>query len=171
MRQLKLSFSLQLQGEVQALCDAATAATTATTSNAAAAQAATAAAAISAANAAAAAAPANPPVFALAPALANSATFIDVTSMSGTKHFKGATAPLNKQPFDFADSSDLQVFLDLVLKKLQVWGWNTRFTIPVTNPITGLTTNHSLLSEYGIIPLPSVRTQVMSYYANQTKQA
>jgi hypothetical protein len=131
----------------------------------------TAAATAAAATAATAPAPVPVPVFALAPALANTATFIDVTSTSGTKHFKGATEPLNKQPFDFADSSDLQVFLDLVLKKSQVWGWNTIFTIPVTNAVTGLTTNHSLISEYGVIPLASVRTQAMSYYANPTKQA
>jgi hypothetical protein len=140
----------QLQGEVQALQNAAAAAPAVNT---------------------AAAAAANPPVFTLAPALANTATFIDVDSVSGTKHFKGATEPLNKQPFDFADSADLQVFLDLVLKKSQVWGWNTIFTIPVTNVTTGLTTNHSLISKYAVIPLASVRTQVMSYYANPTKQA
>ena len=73
------------------------------------------------------------PVFTLAPALANTATFRDLTSAGGAKHFKGATKPLNQQPFDFTDWSDLQVFLDLVLKKSQVWGWNAIFTIPVTN--------------------------------------
>jgi hypothetical protein len=69
-----------------------------------------------AANAAANAA--NPPVpvapvFTLAPALANTATFLDLTSTSGSKHFKGATEPLNAQAFGFDDAADLQVFLDL----------------------------------------------------------
>jgi hypothetical protein len=63
------------------------------------------------------------PVFTLAPALASTALFIDLTSASGDKHFKGATEPLNENPFDFSDSSDLQVFLDLLLKKSQVWAF------------------------------------------------
>jgi hypothetical protein len=143
----------QLQGEVQTL------------------QAAAAAAAANNAAAGLAQAPPAAPVFTLAPALANTAVFLDLTSVSGTKHFKGATEPLNKQPFDFSDSSDLQVFLDLVLKKSQVWGWNTIFTIPVTNPLTGITTSHNLLDEYGLIPLAAVRAHTMTYYANQSKQA
>jgi hypothetical protein len=141
----------QLQTEVQVLQAAAAAAAVAAATNAP--------------------QPVHVPVFGLAPALAGTATFIDVTSTNGIKHFKGATEPLNKQPFDFSDSSDLQVFLDLVLKKSQVWGWNTIFTIPVTDVTTGVTTNHSLISEYGVVPLASVRTHVMSYYGNQTKQA
>jgi hypothetical protein len=110
-------------------------------------------------------------MFTLAPALANTAVYLDLTSVSGTKHFKGATKPLNKQLFDFTDSSHLQVFLDLVLKKPQVWGWNTIFTIPVTNALTGITTSHNLLNEYGLILLASVRRHMMTYYANQSKQA
>jgi hypothetical protein len=113
--------------------------------------------------------PRPPPVFTLAPALANTANYIDLTSTSGTKHFKGAAEPLNAHPFNFADASDLQVFLDLVLKKSQVWGWNTIFTIPVTNA-TGaepVTANNNLLSEYGMIPLDSARAQVMSYSITQ----
>jgi hypothetical protein len=133
-----------------------------------------AAAAASAAAAAVAAVPPagppTPPVFTLAPALANTAiTYIDLTSSTGAKHFKGATKPLSTQPFDFADPSDLQVFLDLVLKKSQIWGWNTIFTIPVTDTITATTTNHNLLSKYGMIPLQSITAQVMTYYATQSK--
>ena len=143
----------QLQTEVQNLQDAAAAAT--------------------AAAAAAPPAAANPaaPVFALAPALAVTATFLDLTSTNGAKHFKGAIEPLNSKPFDFSDPSDLQVFLDLVLKKSQVWGWNTIFTIPVTDVATGNTANHNLLHEYGMIPLQSVRTQVATYYDQPTKRA
>jgi hypothetical protein len=154
----------ELQGEIENLQIAAAASTAAVATTAA-------------ANAAAlaAAGPANgppaAPVFTLAPALASTAVFLDLASVSGTKHFKGATEPLNKQPFDFADSSDLQVFLDLVLKKSQVWGWNTIFTVPVTNHSTGITTNHNLLEEYGVIPLASVRAHTMTYYATQSKQA
>ena len=140
---------LQLQNEVQTLQAAATAAV-------------------------AAAGPAHglpAPVFTLAPALANTATFLDLTSSSGAKHFKGATEPLNTQPFDFSDSSDLQVFLDLVLKKSQVWGWNTIFTIPVTNRATGAVTTHNLLDEYGLVPLAAVKAHTLTYYADHTKQA
>jgi hypothetical protein len=48
------------------------------------------------------------------------ATFVDLTSVNGIKHLNGATKPLTKEPFDLADLSGLQVFLDLVLKKSQV---------------------------------------------------
>jgi hypothetical protein len=52
--------------------------------------------------------PAPSPVFTLAPALANTTIiYIDLTSSTGAKHFKGATKPLSTQPFDFADPSDL----------------------------------------------------------------
>jgi hypothetical protein len=135
-------------------------------------------AAVLAANAATAAVPPvagppiAPPVFTLAPALANTAaTYLDLTSAAGAKHFKGATEPLSAQPFDFADPSDLQIFLDLALKKSQIWGWNTIFTIPVTDPITANTTNHNLLSEYGMIPLQAITTQVTTYYATSSKRA
>ena len=147
---------LQLQTEVQTLQAAATAAAAAATATAAGAP---------------LGAPTAPPVFTLAPALANNAIYLDLTTANGAKHFKGATEPLNSQPFDFADPLDLQVFLDLVLKKSQVWGWNTIFTVPVLDPITGATTYHNLLSEYGSVPLESVRNQVLTYYATQTKRA
>jgi hypothetical protein len=129
----------------------------------------------SAAAAAAAVPPTGPPtqpVFALAPALANTATtYLDLTSSAGAKHFKGATEPLSSKPFDFADPAGLQFFLDLVLKKSQIWGWNTIFTIPVTDPSTATTSNRNLLSEYGMIPLESVATHVALYYATPSKQA
>jgi hypothetical protein len=129
----------------------------------------------SAAAAAAAVPPTGPPtqpVFALAPALANTATtYLDLTSSAGAKHFKGATEPLSSKPFDFADPADLQFFLDLVLKKSQIWGWNTIFTIAVTDPATATTSNRNLLSEYGMIPLESVATHVAPYYATPSKQA
>jgi hypothetical protein len=116
--------------------------------------------------------PPAPPAFTLAPALANTATtYLDLTSSTGAKHFKGATEPLSAQPFDFADPADLQFFLDLVLKKSQIWGWNTIFTIPVTDPVTATTSNRNLLSEYGMIPLASVATHVTTYYATPSKQA
>jgi hypothetical protein len=113
----------------------------------------------------------HPPVFTLAPALAHTAAFLDLTSPSGTKHFKGATESLTKEPFGFVNPSDLQVFLDLVLKKSQVWGWNLIFTIPVTPVATGITTDRNLLSHYGLIPIKSVRAAALTYYSNQTKQA
>jgi hypothetical protein len=111
------------------------------------------------------------PVFTLAPALANTATFVDLTTTSGSKHFKGVTESLNTQAFGFDDPADLQVFLDLVLKKSQVWGWNPVFTIPVTDPTTGAATDFNLLSQYGLIPLASVRAHVMTYYSTPTKRA
>jgi hypothetical protein len=78
---------------------------------------------------------------------------------------------LNAQPFDFADPSDLQIFLDLVLKKSQVWGWNTIFTIPVTDAVTAVTTNHNLLSKCGITLLECIMTQVTAYNGTSLKQA
>jgi hypothetical protein len=122
------------------------------------------------ATATAAANPVQVPVFTLAPALANTTTFLDLTSMSGSKHFKGATEALNTQAFGFNDPAGLQVFLDLVLKKSQVWGWNPVFTIPVTDSITGTTTDYNLLHQHGLIPMASVQAHVMTYYATPTKQ-
>jgi hypothetical protein len=94
---------------------------------------------------------------------------------SGMKHFKGATGHFNQRPFDFADRSDLQVFLDLLelLKEYQVWGWNIIFTLPVTNVSSGVvTSNHNLFNEYALlIPLDLVRSQGMTYRATPTKGA
>jgi hypothetical protein len=111
------------------------------------------------------------PVFTLAPALANTATFLDLTSSSGAKHFKGAIESLNSHPFDFEDSADLQVFLDLVLTKSQVWGWNNIFNIPVVDPKTAVTQSWNLLNHYGMVPLASVRSHALTYYSTQSKQA
>jgi hypothetical protein len=114
----------------------------------------------------------TPPVFTLAPALANTATtYLDLTSSARAKHFKGATEPLSTQSFDFADAAGLQFFLDLVLKKSQIWSWNSIFTIPVTDPVTTTTTDRNLLSEYGMIPLESVTAHVTTYYNTPSKQA
>ena len=111
------------------------------------------------------------PVFTLSPALANVAAFIDLSSAGGAKHFKGAIEPLTSEPFDFASPSDLQVFLDLMLKKSQVWGWNPILTIPVADTATGVIRPHNLLDQYGMIPLTAVRDHVTSYYNDPTKQA
>jgi hypothetical protein len=129
---------------------------------------------------AAAAAAAPPPAgaqpapvpFALTPALANSAAaYLNLASASGAKQFKGATEPLTSTPFDFADPSDLQIFLDLVLKKSQVYGWNPILTIPVTDPVSQLVKNRNLLDEYGVISLADITTHVTTYYDSRTKRA
>jgi hypothetical protein len=170
---------IQLQTEVQTL-QAAAAAAALIAAEATAAEAA--AAEVAAAEAAAAEdAPVAPPahgaqptipVFTLAPALANNAAFIDLTSANGSKHFNKATEALTKEPFNFADPSDLQVFLDLVLKKSQVWGWNRILIIPVTNNASpAVTSNHNLLDEYGFVSIEAIRTQAETYYATPTKQA
>jgi hypothetical protein len=113
-------------------------------------------------------APLVPPVSTLAPALANTDTvFLDLTCSTGG----GATESLTSSPFDFTDPSDLPIFLDLVLKKSLVYGWNPILTIPVTNGATGVVTTHNLLEEYGVIPLASITTHVTTYYDTQTKQA
>jgi hypothetical protein len=87
------------------------------------------------------------------------------------KHFKGGSEGLNAQEFDFKDDTDLQVFLDLLLTKSQVWGWSYIFTIPVLDVATGTARNWNLLSHCGMIPMPSVRTHVLSYYATPSKLA
>jgi hypothetical protein len=114
---------------------------------------------------------AHVPVFALAPALASTAAFLDLATAAGTKHFKGGTEALNSQPFDFKDDTDLQVFLDLVLTKSQVWGWNEIFTIPVTDAATATTRNFNILTHSGMVPLSAVRAHVLSYYATPSKLA
>jgi hypothetical protein len=103
----------QLRAEVLALQEAAaaeaflvaeaTAVATLLASEAAAVEAILVAEATAAAAAAAATAGGTPPpvVFTLAPALANTTALLDLTSPSGTKHFKGATECLNSHPSDF----------------------------------------------------------------------
>jgi hypothetical protein len=78
---------------------------------------------------------------------------------------------LGTQQFDFADPSDLQFFLDLVLKKSQIWGWNAIFTIPSTDQVTMTTSDRNLLREYGMISLESITTLDATYYATPSKQA
>jgi hypothetical protein len=103
----------QLRAEVLALQEAAAAAAgleseaaaaaTLLATEAAAVEAILVAEATAAAAAAAATAGGTPPpvVFTLAPALANTTALLDLTSPSGTKHFKGATECLNSHPSDF----------------------------------------------------------------------
>jgi hypothetical protein len=133
-------------------------------------------AAAAAATAAAAAAAGNPPPppppgplpFVLAPAHSTQ-TYVALTTGEGKKHFKGGSEPLNAKAFDFTDTSDLQLFLDLLMKKSQVWGWQAIFSIPVTIGTT--TTTHNLLKEFGVIPMEAIRDHVLTYYATQTKAA
>ena len=159
-----------LQEQVQALqagLQAADAAVVA--ADAAAAAAATVAAqAVVDAAAAAAANPVAPGQFSLAPALANNA-WIDYTTSIGQKQFKQGADPL-PQTFSFADPSDLGVFLNLLRKKAQVSGWGTIFTIPVPDA-AGVVANRDLISDYGTIPLTAVRTQGLTYYSTQTREA
>jgi hypothetical protein len=136
-------------------------------------------AAATAATAAAAAVPTRgvplaPPVFTLAPALANTAAaYLDLTSASGAKHVKNVTEPLttSRASFDFAHSSDLEVFLDLVLKKSQVCGWNAIFTVTVTHQATGVITTHNLLEEQGLVSLAATLAHVGTHCNLPTKLA
>ena len=113
-----------------------------------------------------------PPVFTLAPALANTAAAcLDLTSPSGAKHFKGAIEPLASTPFDFNDPADLQVFLDLVLKRSQVYGWNPILDIPVTNANGTATSTHNILNEHGVLSVEAITTHVTTCCGLQTKQA
>jgi hypothetical protein len=50
-------------------------------------------------------------------------------------------------------------------------GWNTIFTIPVTDPVTAATTKCNLLSKYGMILPHSITIQFMTYYATPLKRA
>jgi hypothetical protein len=112
--------------------------------------------------------PQQAPVFALLPALVNTEAFLDLNSISGAKLFKSGAQPLS-QTFNFSDPSDLQVFLYLLKTKTRVQGWSRVFTVPGTT--VGLTVNHNLLSNYGLIPLADVTQDVLSYVDTQTKVA
>jgi hypothetical protein len=161
---------LQLQAEVLALQEEAAIAEAFAVTAAAAATAAT--ATTTAAVQQAAGAARSPPVFTLASALANAAAFLDLTGSSGAKRFKGATPEsLSFQPFDFEDNSDPRVFLDLVLTKSQVWGWNTIFNVPVTDAATGAARNWNLLSHHSMAPLGSARIHATLCCATPLKQA
>ena len=108
------------------------------------------------------------PIFALSPAMANSGAFLDLATSTGAKLFKLGSEPLSRT-FDFVDPSDLQVFLDLLKTKSKVQGWSRIFTVPVE--VDGVTTNHSLLHNYGVIPLESVALDAATYVNAQSKVA
>ena len=150
----------QLQIDLTASSAATTAATTA---------AAVATAALAGLPPAGAPNPAIPvPVFALSPAMANAGAFLDLSTSAGTKLFKVGAEPLS-QTFNFMDPADLQVFLDLLKTKSKVQGWSRIFTVPVD--IDGMVTNHSLLHNYGVVPLASVALDALSYANTETKTA
>ena len=101
--------------------------------------------------------------------MANAGAFLNLsTSSTGAKLFKIGAEPLSRS-FDFVDPSDLQVFLDLHKTKSKVQGWARIFTVPVE--IDGVTTNHSLLHNYGVIPLASVTSDALTYVNAESKVA
>jgi hypothetical protein len=110
-------------------------------------------------------------VFSRVPAMATTAVYQDLATATGLKHYKTATEPLSKELyFDFdEDTAQLQLFLDLVRQKSEDMGWGALFQIPVTTPAG--TQNYDLLTQYGMIPLASVRDHCMTYYGDPTKQA
>jgi hypothetical protein len=63
----------------------------------------------------------------------------------------------------------LQVFLDLLKNKSKVQGWSRSFTVPVE--VDGVTTNHSLLHNYGVIHLASVALDAATYVNAESKVA
>jgi hypothetical protein len=106
------------------------------------------------------------PIFALSPAMANAGAFLDLATSTGAKLFKLSAEPLSRS-FDFVDPSDLQVFLDLLKTKSKVQGWSRIFTVEVD----GVTTNHSLLNNHGVIPIASVALDAATYVDAQSKVA
>jgi hypothetical protein len=109
------------------------------------------------------------PNFALSPAsMANAEAFLNLATSTGAKLFK-LGAELLSRSFDFVDPSDLQVFLDLLKTKSKVQGWSRIFTVPVE--VDGVTTHHSLLHNYGVIPLASVALDAATYVNAQSKVA
>jgi hypothetical protein len=108
------------------------------------------------------------PIFALSPAMANAGAFLNLSTSTGAKLFKIGAEPLSRS-FDFVDPSDLQVFLDLLKTKSKVQGWSRIFTVPVE--VDGVTTKHSLLHNYGVIPLASVALDAATYVNAESKVA
>jgi hypothetical protein len=100
--------------------------------------------------------------------MANDGAFLDLATSTGAKLFKLGAEPLSRS-FDFVDPSDLQVFLDLLKTKSKVQGWSRIFTVPVE--VDGVTTNHSLLHNYGVIPIASVALDAATYVNAQSKVA
>jgi hypothetical protein len=100
--------------------------------------------------------------------MANAGAFLDLATSTGAKLFKLGAEPLSRS-FDFVDPSDLQVFLDLLKTKSKVQGCSRIFTVPVE--VDGVTTDHSLLHNYGVFPLASVAFDVATYVNAQSKVA
>jgi hypothetical protein len=100
--------------------------------------------------------------------MANAGAFLDLATSTGVKLFKLGSEPLSRS-FDFVDPSDLQVFLDLLKTKSKVQGWSMIFTVTVE--VDGVTTNHSLLHNYGVIPLASVALDAATHVNAESKVA
>jgi hypothetical protein len=94
--------------------------------------------------------------------------FLNLSTSTGAKLFKIGAEPLSRS-FDFVDPSDLQVFLDLLKTKSKVQEWSRIFTVPAE--VDGVTTNHSLLHNYAVIPLVSVVSDALTYVNAESQVA
>ena len=105
--------------------------------------------------------PAAPaPIFALTPAQINPDQFIDYTNSDGKKLWKAATTPLEEK-YD-ADPKDLNLFVEEVVKRATIAGWNAGQGNIISVP-DAQGNNRNLLTEYGRLTLEDIRTFVSTY--------
>ncbi len=111
--------------------------------------------------------PAPGPVFALTPAALHTAAFIDLNTTEGRKSFNTAIKPL-EEVYDGAKTG-LQMFIHQVSTRSAICGWDASImTIP---SIGDPNVTHSLLTQYGQIPLPDIVAHASVYLPTPTKIA
>lgn len=124
-------------------------------------------AAVAAQPAVAAQVPAAPAVvhFALTPARVSNAV-IDYDTESGRKQFKAATAALQEK-FNL-DSSELQLFLQMLSDRVYEQDWTDVILVPIDGDVTNL---KNLTTHYGEVPLADVRAHALSYVMGVNRAA
>ena len=112
-------------------------------------------------------APARPALFALSPALVETARPIDYGSASGAKIYKSSTAPLPVK-FDLEPES-IFTFNDVLRDRCVSAAWNTPLADILTIPVEGI--HYDLIESYGEISLQQVRDHCAAYVHRQTRQS
>ena len=105
-----------------------------------------------------------PATFALSPALAISAQFIDYSTRTGMLIFTQATEKLSIQ-FEVEEDS-VQTFIELLRDRAAMSGWNEDAVSPITK-----CNNFNLLTEFGRIKLADLKADVANYIDQNTRKA
>ena len=105
--------------------------------------------------------------FALSPSLANAAAFIDFATAEGVKLYNKATAELATK-YD-VEPETTNLFIEKLRDRAMASGWDAENSNILTVPVNGRDRN--LLTEHGTMTSEQLRAHVLTYAANETRQA